>query len=197
MNPQLSPRSEREVMASTRPFASESRAKSWWYVVSTFALMAALLIAAGASDGWPLRTVCSLLAALVMVRAFITYHDFMHGSILRGSKTASVLFHVYGSLMLVPRRSWKKSHNYHHRHTGQISTRGIGAFPIMTTRMWREASRADRLRYRANRHPLIVLCGYVTIFAFSICLLPLLREPRRHWDSALALLAHGALIATL
>jgi acyl-lipid omega-6 desaturase (Delta-12 desaturase) len=42
-----------------------------------------------------------------------------------------------------------------------------------------------------------VLFGYVTIFAFTICLLPLLRDPKRHWDSALSLLAHGGLITTL
>jgi omega-6 fatty acid desaturase (delta-12 desaturase) len=46
-----------------------------------------------------------------MVRAFITYHDHMHGTILSGSRLASVLFHVYGALALTPARSWKQSHN--------------------------------------------------------------------------------------
>lgn len=188
---------EREVLMSTRPFAEDSVSRSWWYVISTLALMIALLTTAGWLDLWPLRAAFSVLGALVMVRAFITYHDFMHGSILRRSKAASALFYIYGSLALVPRRSWKKSHNYHHGHVGQLSTSGVGAFPIISTRMWREASPAARLRYRANRHPLIVLFGYVTIFAFSLCLLTLLRQPRKHWDSALALLAHGGLIATL
>jgi omega-6 fatty acid desaturase (delta-12 desaturase) len=80
---------------------------------------------------------------------------------------------------------------------GQISAASMGAFPIMTTRMWQEASPTVRARYRLERHPLTVLTGYATIFAFSVCLLPLLHDPARHWDSALALLAHGALIASL
>jgi omega-6 fatty acid desaturase (delta-12 desaturase) len=42
-----------------------------------------------------------------------------------------------------------------------------------------------------------VLTGYLTIFFFSLSLLPLLRNPVRHWDSLLVLLAHDALIATL
>jgi acyl-lipid omega-6 desaturase (Delta-12 desaturase) len=37
----------------------------------------------------------------------------------------------------------------------------------------------------------------VTIFAVTICLVPLLRDPKRHWDSALSLLAHGGLICLL
>jgi omega-6 fatty acid desaturase (delta-12 desaturase) len=132
-----------------------------------------------------------------MVRAFITYHDYMHGSILRGSRLAWVLFRVYSALSLTPPRSWKKSHNYHHGHVGQISTFTAGAFPIMTTRMWHEVSRATRLRYRAVRHPLIVLGGYLTIFFFSISLLPLLKNPAAHWDSFVALLGHATLITAL
>lgn len=187
----------RELLHATRPFENESVARSWWCVSSTFVLMIAALAAAAAVSGWPMRTLLSVLGALGTVRAFITYHDFMHGAILRGSRIASVLFHLYGAFALTPTRSWKKSHNYHHGHVGRISPTAIGAFPIITTRMWQAASRAQRARYRASRHPLIVLFGYVTVFAFSICLLPLLREPRKHWDSAVSLLAHGGLISVL
>ncbi|MGO8857890.1 MAG: fatty acid desaturase family protein [Steroidobacteraceae bacterium] len=187
----------RELLRATRPFAHESVAKSWWYVISTFTLMIGALTVAGLSSHWPIRMAFSLLGALFLVRAFITYHDFMHGAILRESRAASILFHVYGCFALTPPRSWKESHNYHHRHVGQIAAAPIGSFPIITTRMWRAASPAERARYRAMRHPLIVLFGYLTVFAFSICLLPLLRDPKRHWDSALAILAHGGLIAVL
>lgn len=187
----------RELLMATRPFAEESAAKSGWRVGSTFVLLLIALASAGLAPGWPLRTALSILAALLVVRAFITYHDYMHGAILSHSRVAWVLFRVYAAFGLTPPRSWKKSHNYHHGHVGQISTASVGAFPIMTTQMWREASPAARARYRLERHPLTVLTGYVTIFALNICLLPLLRDPLRHWDSALALLAHGGLIAVL
>jgi omega-6 fatty acid desaturase (delta-12 desaturase) len=187
----------RELLAATRPFAVESVAQSWWHVASTFTLMFASLAGAALIDWWPLRAPFVMLGVLLMVRAFITYHDFMHGAILRESKIAAVFFSLYGALVLVPARSWKKSHNHHHGHVGQITTETNGAFPLITARMWRDSSPGQRASYRASRHPLIIVFGYITVFFFSVCLQPLLCDPKRHWDSALSLLAHGGLIALL
>jgi omega-6 fatty acid desaturase (delta-12 desaturase) len=187
----------RELLEATRPFSKESVATSWWHVVTTFSLMLGALTGAALLDWWPLRTAFSMLGMLLMVRAFITYHDFMHGSLLRESKIASVFFKLYGAITLVPSRSWKKSHNHHHGHVGQITTETNGAFPLITTSMWHKASRGQRASYRASRHPLIIVFGYITVFFFSVCLQPLLCDPKRHWDSAISLLAHGSLIALL
>jgi len=187
----------RQLLQATRPFASESVGRSWRLVLTILLLVIAALAGAGLARGWPARTACSVLGALFMVRLFITYHDHMHGALLQDSRLAAALFAVYGWFALVPARSWRKSHNHHHGHVGQIAWDAVGAFPLITTRMWHAALPAQRATYRATRHPLILLFGYVTIFAFSITLLPLLRQPARHWDSALALLAHGGLIATL
>jgi omega-6 fatty acid desaturase (delta-12 desaturase) len=190
-------RAGRELMVATQPFARELRAKSWWYVGTTFSLLIAALTGAGMAPWWPLRLLFSLIGALLMVRAFITYHDYMHGAILRDSHVASILFHVYAAFGLTPASSWKKSHNYHHGHVGKISRASVGAFPVITTKMWKEASAAERASYRFQRHPLVVLFGYITIFAFSICLMPLLRDPVKHLDSLVSLVAHGGLIAVL
>jgi omega-6 fatty acid desaturase (delta-12 desaturase) len=187
----------RELLAATQPFATELRAKSWWHVGITFSLMVATLTGAGMAPWWPVRLLLSLLGALMIVRAFITYHDYMHGAILRDSRVAWLLFRIYAAFGLTPARSWSKSHNYHHGHVGKISAASNGAFPVMTTKMWRTASSAERARYRLERHPLIVLSGYITIFAYSICLLPLLSNPARHLDSLLSIVAHGGLIAVL
>ena len=187
----------RDLINATVPFAEESVKVSWWHVGPTFAMLAAALAGAGLAPWWPVRLLFSLLAAMLMVRAFITYHDYMHRAILVRSRIARILFRVYSALALTPARSWNKSHNYHHGRVGQISSSSIGAFPIMTTKMWREASRGERTSYRIVRHPLTVLAGYITIFFFSITLLPLLKNPVRHWDSLLALVGHTALIAVL
>lgn len=191
------PRAGRELFKATTPFAVERVDTSWRLVITTFGLLIAALVGAGAAPGWPLRLVFSILSALLMVRAFIMYHDYMHNAILVNSRTAWVLFRVYAAFALTPPRSWKKSHNYHHGNVGKVAGPSIGAFPIMTTDMWREASRATHAGYRIVRHPLTILTGYLTIFLISITLMPLLRNPVRHWDSLLVLLGHGALITVL
>ena len=187
----------KELVQATRPFARESVAASWRYVISTFILMIAALAAAGMAPWWPLRLALSILGGLIMVRAFITYHDYMHGAILRNSRAAEWLFRLYSGFALTPASSWKKSHNYHHGHVGQISAASVGAFPLMTTEMWRDASFSQRFSYRFQRHPLVVLSGYITVFFFSVTLLPLVTEPGQHRDSAWVLLFHGGLIAVL
>ena len=189
--------SDRRLINATVPFAKESVKLSWWHVGSTFALMTAALAGAGLAPWWPLQLLFSLLAAMLMVRAFITYHDYMHRAILPRSRAAWLLFRIYSALALTPPRSWKKSHNYHHGHVGQLASPSIGAFPLMTTQMWQEASWGERTSYRVTRHPLTVLTGYITIFFFSVTLLPLIRNPARHWDSLLALVGHTALVAVL
>ena len=190
-------RTGRALFKATIPFALESVKKSWWLVASTLLMLIASLVGAALAPVWPIRLLFSILSALLMVRAFITYHDYMHKAILSRSRLAWFLFRVYAAVSLTPPRSWKQSHNYHHGHVGKIAAASVGAFPLMTTDMWRDASLATRIGYRIERHPLTILTGYLTIFFFSVTLLPFLRNPARHWDSLLVLLGHGSLIAVL
>ncbi|HEX5789059.1 MAG TPA: fatty acid desaturase [Woeseiaceae bacterium] len=190
-------RSGRRLIEATRPFALESATRSWWHVGSTFVMLVGTLAGAALAPAWPMRLLLSVLAALLIVRAFITYHDYLHGSILTRSRPAWMLFRLYSILLLTPPRSWRRSHNYHHGHVGQPTAANCGTFPIMTTAMWHRASWTQRAKYRAIRHPLTVLAGYLTIFLFSLSLLPLLRDPARHWDAVPVLLAHGGLIGSL
>ena len=188
---------DRELQQSTRPFATQSAARSWWYAVSTFSLLLSAIAGAVLSPWWPLRLAFSALVTLMLVRTFILYHDFMHGSILPGSRLARVVFYSYGVVNLTPPRSWRDSHNFHHANVGLISGSGTGGFELMTTETWRSSSPARRLAYRLARHPVTMLLAYVTIFFFSVTLLPLLRRPSRYWDSALSLAAHGTAVAAL
>lgn len=190
-------RADRELQLATRPFVRQSVARSWWYVASTFTLLLAALAGAMLAPWWPVRLVASVLGTLMLVRTFILYHDFMHGAILPGSRMARAIFYGYAAVNLTPPRSWRDSHNFHHANVGRIAGSDVGAFPLMTTEMWRGSSRTRRLVYRVIRHPVTLLWAYLTIFFFSVTLLPLLRRPSRYWDSALALLAHGSVVATL
>lgn len=190
-------RVDRELHAATRAFARDSAAWSWWYIGSTFALLVSVLAGAALAPWWPLRLAASMLGALLLVRAFILYHDFMHGAILPRSRLVRLFFYAYAAVNLTPPRSWRDSHNFHHANVGRIPGSNVGSFPLMTSRMWQSASPLERLRYRFVRHPVTIACAYLTIFFFSVCTLPLLRRPTRYWDSALSLLAHGAVAAAL
>ena len=188
---------DRDLFKATLPFGVESVKTSWWLVGTTFVMLLASLVGAALAPAWPLRLLFSLFSALLMLRAFITYHDYMHNAILSQSRPARWLFRLFAVLALTPPRSWKNTHNHHHGHVGQINAASVGGFSMMTTDMWRDASLATRIAYRVERHPLTILTGYFTIFFLSVTLLPFLRNPARHWDSLLVLLGHGTLIAAL
>ena len=187
----------RDLFKATLPFGMESVRTSWWVVGSTFLLLLGSLFGAALAPVWPLRLSFSILSALLLVRAFITYHDYMHNAILSRSRIAWWLFRLYSALALTPPRSWRHSHNFHHGHVGNVDAAATGAFALMTTDKWRDASLKSRIAYRVERHPLTIISGYFTIFFLSVTLIPFVRNPARHWDSLLVLLGHIGLIAAL
>ena len=201
------PATGKQLLDATRPFAIEFPIKSWWAVVSTILLLGATLTLAALAPWWPFRLVVSVIGGLLLVRAFILFHDFMHGSLLRGSRLATPLFQFVGLMMLSPSKYWRYSHNFHHGNVGKpikpgedealLVTSDLGSFPLMTTAAWRDASTWQRVRYRAVRNPLTLVFAYFTVFLFGLTVLPLLKDPRKYWDGALSILLHGMLIAVL
>lgn len=183
-------RTDRELFNATRPFAHEIRARSWRYFISTYVILIGALWIAIAAPWWPLNLAGSILSGLVLVRVFILYHDFMHGAILSGSPLAKTVFYFYGCAVLTPPSSWGETHNYHHANVTKIEGPSIGSFPILTVEEWRKASLMQRFRYRISRHPLTIFFAYITVFLISICLAQFVHEPRKHWDSLVALAVH-------
>lgn len=191
------PLTSRDLISRTRPFAAQDTARAWWHITSTFGALAAALAVAAAAPWWPLRIVGGVLEALILVRAFILYHDFMHGALLPGSRIARLLFHLHGVLMLTPARIWNDTHNHHHANTARLAAAPAGTFTTWTTDTWRAASTQQRLAYVIERHPATLLFGYVTAFMLNLCLFPFVRNPRRYWTSGLALLVHVAVSIAL
>jgi omega-6 fatty acid desaturase (delta-12 desaturase) len=189
------PREGQALIDATKPFTKESTARSWWYTVQTFALLAATIAFGFSSAHWAIRLAVAVLAGLLTVRAFILYHDYQHGAILRGSKLARWIFRVYGTLVLTPPTVWRATHNYHHAHTAKIVGSHVGSYLTLTVDMYRQATPAQRFMYRVIRHPLTISIGYLTIFLWGMCLAPFKRNPRKHWDGLLAAVVHVALSA--
>jgi len=188
---------DNNLVAVSRAFASEDKKRSWFHVAETFAALAVTIAIAAAAPVWPARLAASVVAGLVIVRAFILAHDFHHGAILRKNRLADAIFFVYGLLVLTPPRIWRESHNYHHANTAKIVGAQIGSFPVMTVEMWKRAPKGKRFAYAMARHPLTIAAGYVMIFLLGMCLGSFLKKPKQYWDSALAIVLHVAIVGSL
>ena len=183
--------------AQTKAFAKDNPIISWWHIVST-----AFLLALGVTGTLPffplfLRVPCSILTALLMVRLFVIFHDQQHRAILPKSRAAEIFMRIFGMCTICPSTVWRRTHDHHHAHNSQLRIENIGSFPTMTRERFRNSSEMDKIKYLLMRHPMTLLFGYVTVFFYSMSLLPAVTSPRRHWDACLAVLIHVGLATFL
>ncbi|MDQ3034848.1 MAG: fatty acid desaturase [Myxococcota bacterium] len=189
-------RSAKELLAAAKEFGKENRARSWFHVAETFAVLAVLQAATIAAPWWWARLAASLVMGLVIVRGFILYHDFMHNSLLRGSTVGKWIMYAYGVYVLTPPTVWRQTHNYHHAHTAKIVGSHVGSYLMVTTEMWKQMSPLERRVYKIYRHPLTIVFAFFTVFLYGMCVSSFQRNPRKNWDSMLAVVLHFA-VATL
>lgn len=187
-------RGPKELLAASKPYQKENRARSWFHTVETFGVLGALLAAAALTPNVWLRLLASIVLGLVIVRAFILYHDAMHYTILRGSKLGNALFSVFGILVITPPTVWRASHNYHHANTAKIIGSHVGSYLMVTTDMWKTMKPGERLAYKVMRHPLNIALAYLTVFGIGMNVSPLLRNPKKHWDAAVSIVVHLTLL---
>ncbi|MBC8097332.1 MAG: fatty acid desaturase [Akkermansiaceae bacterium] len=190
-------RTGKELILATKPFASDSTAKSWGYVLSTAALLALSLAGAVWNFHLAAKLACSLMAGMLILRLFVIYHDQQHYAILSKSKVAEWLMKIFGILSLSPSSVWRSSHNYHHNHNSQLRGSHIGSFPVMTRNQFLKCSRGRQIKYLFIRHPLTILFGYIFAFLFGMCLYPFFNKPKEHFDCAIAFVVHFIISAAL
>ncbi|MVT09391.1 fatty acid desaturase family protein [Chitinophaga tropicalis] len=187
----------KQLILATKPFANETRWKSWYYTLSTIAILLGLYAGTAFVPFLPVQILCSVMSGLVIVRLFVIYHDFQHHTILHRSAAANALFTAFGVFILAPASIWKRSHDYHHAHNSKLFTASIGSYPIMTQQKFLESTPAEQRAYLITRHPLTILFGYLSMFMVGMSIRSFLSSPSRHIDSLLALILHfsaGALI---
>lgn len=103
-----------------------------------------------------------------LIRLFLIQHDCGHGSFFRSQKTADLVGFWIGVLTLTPYRYWRKTHAYHHAHSGDLDFRGFGDIDTLTVSEYYGKGRLGRLRYRLYRHPLVLLgVGGLFLFLFK------------------------------
>ena len=69
-----------------------------------------------------------------MMRLFMIQHDCGHGSFFQSRRARDTLGFIIGVLLLTPYEYWRKTHAYHHAHSGDLSFRGFGDIDTFTVR---------------------------------------------------------------
>jgi omega-6 fatty acid desaturase (delta-12 desaturase) len=116
-----------------------------------------------------------LLAAGLLMRNFIIFHDCGHGSFFSSRRANDIVGFVTGVLTFTPYFSWRHEHAIHHASSGDLDRRGHGDVWMMTVKEYLAASPWQRLVYRLYRNPL-VLFVFGPVFLFLV----LNRLPRRN-----------------
>ena len=182
--------SGKELILATKPFAKEIRSKSWFYTLSTIIFIGMALTATILVPFFSVKIIFSLIAGLLMVRMFIIYHDHQHHSILTHSKLANFIMTVFGFYILSPTSIWKRSHDHHHNNNSKLFSASIGSYPIATKKKYEEMNGREKFEYLAIRHPLTIALGYFSMFIFGMCIASFISNPRKHYDSLIALVIH-------
>ncbi len=188
------PRSGAELIRATQPFQDECRWKSWSSLATTMAALGLALAGVVLEPWWPLKVISGIIAGLIQVRLFIFYPDAIHGAIFRHCPLARITMGLVGYYLVTPRKVWKESHDFHHQNNAKMIGSSIGSFPLMTREQTEEARASRLFAYRATRHPLTMLGGYLTVFLFGMVLGPFLRSPKDNWNGLMAGALHVLLL---
>jgi len=146
--------------------------KAIWQLVNTFIpyLIVCVLMYLSYREGYSYWIILGLgiVAAGLLVRIFIFFHDCAHQSFFPSRKANTVLGYICGVLTFAPFEEWRKSHGWHHNTFGDLDRRGNGDVWTLTAEEFRTASKPMRFWYRFFRHPLVLLCfGPAYLFIVS------------------------------
>ncbi len=107
--------------------------------------------------GWWLTLLLAIPTTGFLMRLFMIQHDCGHGSYFKSRAARDWVGRAIGVLLLTPYDYWRKTHAYHHAHSGDLDFRGFGDIDTLTVREYRALPRAKRIGYRIYRNPVLLL----------------------------------------
>jgi acyl-lipid omega-6 desaturase (Delta-12 desaturase) len=152
------------------PYSRASRRQASLQLLNTalpFILLWALMAAsAGAGHLW-LTLLLAVPASGLLTRLFIFQHDCGHGAFFPSRRANNLAGAVLGVVTLVPYAYWRRTHAYHHAHSGNLGHRGMGDVQTKTVREYLAMSPGRRFLYRLYRNP-FVLFGVGPFYQFVL-----------------------------
>ncbi|HSM61166.1 MAG TPA: fatty acid desaturase [Longimicrobiales bacterium] len=106
--------------------------------------------------GFWLTLLLAVPTAGFMMRLFMIQHDCGHGSFFGSKRARDWVGRCIGVLLLTPYEYWRKTHAYHHAHSGDLDFRGFGDIDTHTVREYLSWPRRRRIAYRIYRHPVLL-----------------------------------------
>jgi omega-6 fatty acid desaturase (delta-12 desaturase) len=153
--------------AMVAEFQEPSTPRAVWQLVNTlgsYAIVWGLMLWSHTVSWW-LTVPLAMLAAGLLVRVFIIFHDCGHGSFFKSRLANEVLGFITGMLTFTPYHHWRWEHALHHASSGDLDRRGTGDVWTMTVQEYLESSKWRRILYRLARNP-IVLFVLAPVFLF-------------------------------
>lgn len=190
-------RTGNELMRATKPFSKEIPWRSWYGLISSLVVWAALVAAVVLLPFWWAKLLASLVLGLTVVRLFVIYHDYYHGAVFRGSKLAKPIMVAIGWYTMAVPSVWRESHNYHHRNNSKLTGSSIGSYPIVSLGVYKVLKPKKRRQLKIVRHPLFMVAGIFTTFLIGMCISPFLRDKKSHWTAPLSAVVWWGLFAAL
>ncbi len=150
-------------------YQKPSAARASWQLFNSVGAYLALwaVMAWTITVSWWLTLPLAVLAAALLVRVFIIFHDCGHSSFFASKTANGVWGFLTGVLTFTPWAHWRWQHAIHHGSTGNLDRRGIGDVWTMTVSEYRSAPWRKRMAYRIARNP-IVLLGIAPLAMFFL-----------------------------
>ena len=180
------------LVRATREFAAEDVARSTRATISTVVIIIGLWVGHALAPVW-LMPFTGVVLGLVLVRGFVLFHDYAHGTILRDQAWAKPVYNTLALVLLTPPKVWSDTHNYHHAHNAKLVGSHIGSYPTLSVAIWNKLSPGDQRAYAVARNGVTILFAYISIFLIGMNVAPLRRDPRKNHSAWAALALHLAL----
>lgn len=161
-----------DLLQAIRKYERPDLLKALWQLVNTFIpyfiLCVLMHFSYKAGYSYWITISLSIVAAGLLVRIFIFFHDCAHQSFFASRKANTVLGYLCGVLTFTPYEEWRKTHGWHHNTFGDLDRRDIGDVWTLTAQEFRSASKSMRFWYRFFRNPFVLLClGPAYLFLVS------------------------------